>query len=228
MDLQNSLKIKAIILDYGEVLCHPPTSEELGRMANMFSVGSDLFHQLWERNRGLYDRGDLTPQAYWTQLAEDANLKLGPEQFKQVCQWDVEMWAHPNLAMVEWLKEIHSSGMKTAILSNMHPDMICYARKKFAWLNYFDHHTFSAEVRLIKPDPAIYQHSLRGVAVAPSEALFVDDREPNILAARALGICAIQFRSLAQFRRDLAKLGFPILPLDGNLRSSTSQASVVF
>ena len=109
----------------------------------------------------------------------------------------------------------------------MHPDMIGYARKNFAWLKYFDHHTFSAEVRLIKPDPAIYQRSLGGLGIPASDALFVDDREQNIKAAQALGIRSIQFRSMAQFRNDLEKLGFPILPRDGKLASPASHVGAV-
>ena len=76
MDCSNSLKIRAVILDYGEVLCHPPTAEEMSRMASLFKVGPDLFRELWERNRGLYDRGDLSPESYWSKLAEDANVKV--------------------------------------------------------------------------------------------------------------------------------------------------------
>ena len=42
-------------------------------------------------------------------------------------------------------------------------EMVRYVRQRFAWLDQFDHVTFSAEVRLIKPYAAIYEHSLRGV-----------------------------------------------------------------
>lgn len=65
---------------------------------------------------------------------------------------------------------------------------------------------------MIKPDPAIYEHTLRGLGVTASEALFLDDREINIQAARALGIHAIRFRSMAQLRSDLQAAGFSILP----------------
>ena len=122
------------------------------------------------------------------------------------------MWAHENPLIVEWLKRIHSSGIRTGLLSNMPHDMIRHVRQKFAWLEYFDHQTFSAEVKLIKPDAAIYEHSLRGVEVRASEALFVDDKEPNVQGARAVGMRAIQFQSTEQFRNDLEKLGFSALP----------------
>jgi len=91
-------------------------------------------------------------------------------------------------------------------------DMIRHIRQKFDWLNLFDHQTFSAEVNLVKPEAAIYEHSLRGVGVAASEALFVDDKEPNVQGARTVGLRAIRLQSIAQLRRDLGDLGFPILP----------------
>jgi HAD superfamily hydrolase (TIGR01509 family) len=122
------------------------------------------------------------------------------------------MWAHENPIMVAWLKQIHSSGIRTGLLSNMPHDMIRHVRQKFAWLEHFDHQTFSAEVKLIKPDAAIYEHSLRGVEVRASEALFVDDKEPNVKGALAVGMRALQFRSLEQFVSDLEKLGSSVLP----------------
>ncbi|MGH9501220.1 MAG: HAD family hydrolase [Terriglobales bacterium] len=208
----NLSNIRAVILDYGEVLCYPPTAPEMARMAGLFGMEPAPFRQLWDRNRLLYDRGDLSPEAYWSTLAKDARVRLTPEQVTQLRQWDVEMWGHENPIMIEWLKQIHSSGIKTGLLSNMPHDMIRYVRMNFAWLKYFDHQTFSAEEALIKPDPAIYEHSLQGVGVDASEALFVDDKEPNVQGALSVGIRAIRFQGLEQFSDDLEKLGLSILP----------------
>lgn len=219
MERSDSAQIKAVILDYGEVLSYPPTAEEWGRMARFFHVDAGQFRPLWDRNRLQYDCGDLSLETYWSKLAEDAGVKLEPGQLKELSRWDVEMWAHLNPAMVGWLKQMRSSGIKTGLLSNMPVDMIRHARQQFAWLSHFDHQTFSAEVRVVKPDPAIYRYSLEGLGVAASEALFVDDREPNVAGARAVGVRAIQFRSIAQLRDDLGKLGFPVLPVDSK-RSS--------
>jgi putative hydrolase of the HAD superfamily len=224
MNHSGATKIKGVILDYGEVLSHPPTAGEWDRMASLFQVDRAQFRPLWDRNRLLYDRGDLSLEAYWAQLAEDARLKLEPEQLRKLSQWDVEMWAHINTTMVEWLKQMRSSGVKTGLLSNMPGDMIRYARQQFAWLKDFDHQTFSAEVGLVKPDPAIYRHSLDGLGVEASEALFVDDKAQNIEGARAAGMFAIQFRSTTQLRDDLEKLGFPILPVESTPFSPASRA----
>ncbi len=48
MDRANSSKIKAVILDYGEVLCYPPTAKEWGRMAAAFGIETVRFRQLWD------------------------------------------------------------------------------------------------------------------------------------------------------------------------------------
>ena len=47
----NGNKIRAVILDYGEVLCHRPSREEFRRMEEAFGVGPEAFAELWMRNR---------------------------------------------------------------------------------------------------------------------------------------------------------------------------------
>jgi putative hydrolase of the HAD superfamily len=214
MDRSNPSKIKAVILDYGEVLCYPPTAQEMGRMGAPFGMDPVPFRKLWDRDRLRYDCGDLSPEAYWSGLAKDTGTHLTPEQVAQLRQWDLEMWGHDNPAMVAWLRQLHSAGVKTGLLSNMPHEMVRYVRQQFTWLDQFDHLTFSAEVNLIKPDAAIYEHSLRGVGVAASEALFVDDKEPNVQGACGVGIRAIRFQSVGQLRSELRELGFPVLPAD--------------
>ncbi len=207
-----SKAVKAVIFDYGEVLCHRPTPEEIARLAGFFNLRVDQLPALWERNRGPYDRGDLTPEAYWSVFAKDAGVELDPAQLEEIHKLDMEMWSNINSSMVEWANQLRSSGMKLGLLSNMHPEMVAHCRKHFSWLKEFDFVTFSGEVRLIKPDPAIYEHTLRGLGVTAAEALFLDDREVNIRAAQALGINALRFESIEKLQGELSAAGFPILP----------------
>jgi putative hydrolase of the HAD superfamily len=213
-------KIKAVILDYGEVLCYPPTAEEWGRMASLFNLDPEEFRQLWGRNRLAYDRGDISYEAYWSKLAEEASVKMEPQHLQQVGPWDLEMWGHVNPTMVEWVEQIRLSGIRIGLLSNMPHEMVRYSRQNFSWLKHFHHTTFSAEVRLVKPEAAIYRHSLDGLRVAAAETLFVDDKKPNVEGARAVGLRAVQFSSVRQFRGDLAELDFPLLPANSKSPST--------
>jgi putative hydrolase of the HAD superfamily len=204
--------ISAVILDYGQVLAGCPTKEQFGRMAEMFNVSFERFYELWEASRGPYDRGDFTAEEYWMKLAAETNTSLDSRHIEILRKVEVEIWAHPIPGMLDWVSQLHAAGIKTGLLSNMPWDLITYLRANCQWLENFAFKTFSAEVRLIKPDPAIYEHTLHGLGVAATKTLFVDDREDNVRAARALGIHAIQFRSIGQLKDDLTGLGFPALP----------------
>jgi HAD superfamily hydrolase (TIGR01509 family) len=51
----------------------------------------------------------------------------------------------------------------------------------------------SSDVRVRKPDAAIYRHLLGRTGCSPSDLLFVDDRRNNVEAAAALGIPSVRF-----------------------------------
>jgi len=204
--------IRAVILDYGEVLCHLPTAENIEFLARTFRIDPQSFLPIYLKTRAPYDRGDVLPGAYWEKFAAQAGVTIDDRTVEQLRQVDVDMWSRPNEPMIRWLQELHAAGFKTAILSNMPTDMADHVRKKFAWIAHFDHQIFSAEVRSVKPEPAIYRHAIATLGVKPSEALFIDDREENLEQARAIGVRTIRFQSVEQLSNDLRALGFPILP----------------
>ena len=204
--------LKAVIFDYGQVLCLAPTPEEIEGSAQVLDISPEAFSALWSRNRDEYDRGDLSAETYWRKFAEAAGKSIDAGKLRELAQRDVAMWSRTSPGMLGWLESLSESGMKTAILSNMHADMVQYARQNFAWLDRVNWTTFSAEVRSIKPQPAIYEHCLQGLGVSPSESLFIDDREVNLAAARAMGMHGIQFTSIPQLRNELEVAGFPNLP----------------
>jgi putative hydrolase of the HAD superfamily len=70
--------------------------------------------------------------------------------------------------------------------------------EKLGILHRFDLVVNSARVGVKKPDPAIYHLTLERLAVAPQQAIFVDDMPENVAAAAALGIHAIHFEDQYQ------------------------------
>jgi putative hydrolase of the HAD superfamily len=58
-------------------------------------------------------------------------------------------------------------------------------------------------VGIEKPDRRIYELTCARLGVRPDEMLFLDDYEPNITAARALGMQAVLFQSTAQAIADI-------------------------
>jgi putative hydrolase of the HAD superfamily len=66
---------------------------------------------------------------------------------------------------------------------------------------------WSCQLGVVKPNPELYRHALAKLGTQPEETLFIDDKRPNIEAARALGIQAIQFSSVERLRQDLIAAG---------------------
>ena len=211
-DASRPNKFRAVILDYGAVLCHEPLPREIEFMAGVFRMSPAEFLALWAAHRAAYDRGDISTLEYWAIVSREAGVELAPELIHQLSHTDKEMWSRVNTEMIQWLSTLRPAGYQTALLSNMQFDMIAHMRANFPWLSHFDHQIFSAEVRIIKPDAAIYRHCLQRLGVQPHEAIFVDDREQNVATARSLGIPSFRFRSVAELRRDLESAGFRHLP----------------
>jgi putative hydrolase of the HAD superfamily len=210
--------IRAVILDYGEVLCHLPSTETIERLASIFQMDPRTFLPIYLETRAPYDRGDLLPGEYWRKFAAQAGVEIAADTIEQARQLDLELWSHVNDAMILWVQQLHAAGFKTAILSNMPTDMATHMRENFAWFSHFDQQIFSGEVRSVKPEPEIYRHCIEVLGVQPSEALFIDDREVNLDQARAAGIRGIRFQSVEQLRKELQALGFTILPWQSESR----------
>jgi putative hydrolase of the HAD superfamily len=204
--------VRAVIVDFGEVLVFAPGDAEFARMAALFGLAPAEFKTHYFAPRDAYDRGDYTVEGYWLAVAERAQASLSPDALTQARAWDIEMWSRTSSVMLAWLVALRASGLRTGLLSNMPSDLGEHFKRHFAWLGGFDQVTFSHEIRSTKPEAVAYWHCLHGLGVAPEEALFVDDREANVQGARAVGMRAICFDSLAGFERELTAFGFPLLP----------------
>lgn len=207
------IRFRAVILDYGLVLCHKPTTSQVERIASVFGLAHDSFWELYEKNRGAYDRGDLTPEEYWYQFGVDAGVHFSGAMLPHLRRWDMDMWSSLNRPLIAWVDYLRATGYKTAILSNMHAEFVARLRAEAEWLRSFDCQVFSSEVGLGKPDPAIFYYCLERLNVNQDEAIFIDDRAINIKAARETGVRAIHFQSVSQLAIELSQLGFSTIPV---------------
>jgi len=200
--------MRGVILDYDHVLCRSPREEHVERMATAFGVDRHTFWRLYEQHRGPLDKGEITPSVYWKSLARDAGTKVDAFTIERLEDLDIDMWDTLEELLLEWVQTLQANGYKTALLSNSPPRFVAHLRKNRPWLRLFDVCVFSAEVHLIKPDPAIFRYALEKLGVDAADALFIDDRLSNISVARSLGIESIRFTSLIQLNGQLKDAGF--------------------
>lgn len=197
------MSIRAVIFDYGMVLSNPQDPVAHRNLMSTTGLDPETFERLYWRDRHDYDLGRLNGLTYWAKIAENAGRTFTPGQVQTLIENDVLMWASLNERMLAWATALQEAGLATAILSNMGAELLRYMRQEFAWLGHFTHHSWSCELGIAKPDPAIYTWTCEKLGVQPGEALFLDDKPENIRAAEQVGLHAIQFRSVDQLQQDL-------------------------
>lgn len=90
----------------------------------------------------------------------------------------------------DWFARQRQHRRLTAILSNSGPGAR-EAEQCHGFEAITDHIVYSHEVGMAKPDPAVYELTTRRLGVDPSEVLFLDDVEANVVAARGIGWHAV-------------------------------------
>jgi len=80
----------------------------------------------------------------------------------------------------------------------------------FDFFRFFPVRIYSCKVGASKPNPLIYREALRACKVSAEEALYIDDVEAYVEAARRLGMSGVRFQSPGQLANDLRELGVSI------------------
>ncbi len=198
-----------VVFDYGRVLSHSPSAEEIAEFAAMVGVIEPPFFQLYSDTRDEYDCGRHDCYEHWQRFAGAAEIKLDRVNVERIVKHENRLWLRVNGQALELARDIKSSGVRTAILSNMPPDLLHQLRKTFEWLDEFEVQIWSCEHGVIKPDPGIYKLCLKALGCEPRRVLFFDDRPRNVEGARRAGMDAHVFES-AQQAREVVRAGMKL------------------
>jgi putative hydrolase of the HAD superfamily len=210
------LALRAVVLDFGIVLTGSPDGAAHAELLRITGLPKERFEPLYWADRHAYDEGKLTGVGYWQKFLRDAGLPANQTMAEELNRWDARMWTVHNPAMVAWQLKLKQSGLLTAILSNIGDSALESVERAFDWIHRFDVLVWSYRFGAVKPDPSIYFHTLAKLGTRPEETLFIDDKRPNVEAARSLGIQAIEYSSVEQLREELIAAGLDeVLPLPG-------------
>lgn len=202
------MELRAVIFDYGEVLSGPPNPRAHQNLIDIAGLPKEVFEQHYWAIRLDYDANIYNGQSYWQEVARRAGTEFTSAQVARLLEEDSRMWMDVNPQMLAWAQAIKQAGFKLGILSNMGDAVLQAVEREFAWLSLFDHLTWSYQIGMVKPDPAIYRYTVEKLGVLPGEALFIDNLEKNCAAAEQCGLQAIHFSSIEQLDRDLRSRGY--------------------
>lgn len=103
-------------------------------------------------------------------------------------------------------KRLKQSGTRVLGLTDNVHEIVAYHKARNSFWELFEGAVVSAEIGLMKPDPAIFRHLLETFSLAAGETVFFDDYDVNIDGARSVGIEARLFTTPEQCEADLRAL----------------------
>jgi HAD superfamily hydrolase (TIGR01509 family) len=90
--------------------------------------------------------------------------------------------------------------------ANMPASTFAYLRERHAFWPTFRGIAISGEIKMMKPEREIFEYLLDRFDLAPAETVLVDDHQPNIEAAQAIGSHTVLFRDARQCELELEPL----------------------
>lgn len=200
--------IEAVIFDVGGVLIRTPDRSS---------------REAWERKLGLSEweseeivfNGKTGKRAQLGQISNDElwdwvgrRLALSESQLDEFRR---DFWAGDRLdaELVTYIRNLRKY-YQTAIISNATDALRAELDELHSIADAFDLIVVSAEEQIMKPNPQIYQRTLERLGRSAQEAVFVDDSQENVMAARDLGLVAVHFTSDMDVPSELAAIGVTV------------------
>ncbi|MEQ8400538.1 MAG: HAD family phosphatase [Roseitalea porphyridii] len=197
------MTIRHIVFDIGKVLIHydpelpyrriiPDAERRTWFLANVCT--SD-----WNLEQ---DRGRPWDEAEAELIAAHPDWETEIRAFR--AHWH-EMVPHAFDGTVSILLGLIEEGRDITFLTNFAADTFVEAQELYPFLKAGRGVTVSGRVRVIKPDPAIYDLHTRTFDLDPEATLFIDDNADNVDAARAFGWNAVRFENAEALQADLQR-----------------------
>ncbi|MFH7597181.1 HAD family phosphatase [Streptomyces racemochromogenes] len=181
----------------------PSGKARLLETAGVTGVRRAAFWEAYWSLRPPYDRGQVAGPGYWDLVARALGTRFDAERTAALVEADVASWSAVDAEMVALVAGLAAAGRTVALLSNIPEELAVHYERHHPWLAHFRVRSLSCRTGHAKPDPAAYEGCLRELGADAASVLFVDDREENVRAARALGMRGHVFTSAADLRTAL-------------------------
>lgn len=198
--------IRALITDFGGVLVRTRTDRSRRALEERLGLPlNTLENRVFGGELSLQGQhGFISEEAFWQGVALEldvARIGLTPQTFRTEFFAD-DFLDEDLMALIRGVRP----RLKTGLISNAWSGMRDLIHTTVPIADAFDALVISAEEKMMKPDPRIYQLALERLNVRAEEAIFLDDMQVNIDACTALGMRGVHFTSSEQARRDIQAL----------------------
>ncbi|MER8865488.1 HAD family phosphatase [Mesorhizobium sp. M0751] len=201
-------EIRHIVFDIGKVLIHYDPNLPFSRLIPDPDERKWFFDNVCTHDWNIeQDRGRSWEEAETLLIAEHPDHEQNIRNFRR--HWH-EMAPHAYDDSVALMERLIDTGHDVTLLTNWADDTFREARGRFPFLERPRGITVSAEIGLIKPDRAIYDHHIAAFGLEPSATLFIDDSQKNVDGAKAAGWQSVLFTDAQTLKADLERLGIKV------------------
>ena len=198
-------EIKCVLFDIGGVLVDWHMSWITSEISKRFQINEDQVSNAFSKHLTDLDSGKINETSFWQNIANDVDslpLKQNSESL-----WDTYFRKHakPNhdvLKLAQSLRESYTMGIISNIEQVTHKVV-----DDWNLLDSFEHLFMSYQIGFSKPDSRIYKHVIENLSFGPGSMLFIDDRKPNVDAAKGAGLNAIHYTGFANLQSSLSEYG---------------------
>jgi len=195
------MAFRAVVFDIGGVLEFTPPMGMAEKWEDLLGLGRG---EVPERLGAVFEAGNvgaLTEAEIHAHIGQILALDPGAVDAFMADLW-TEYLGSPNAELIAYLGGLRPA-YRTGIISNSFVGAREREQERYGFEQLTDEIVYSHEAGFSKPDPRIYRLACERLDVLPEEMIFLDDVEPNVEAARDLGIHGILFASTAQAIADI-------------------------
>jgi len=203
-------KLRAIIFDIGRVLVRVDVGRAMEGLANGTKLSPAELWSAIEKDPRWPDwqEGRVSAHDWHLHLARRLGGELTFQQFTEAWNRALDPTPIQEHAFLEGL----SKRYRLALLSNTDPLHVRHMEGSYRFFELFPVRIYSCAVGCSKPNPLIFREALRALKVRADEALYIDDIEAYVEAAKGLGMGGIRFESPAQLASELSTHGVQLPP----------------
>lgn len=194
-----------VVFDLGEVLATPKSLyDELAAVVGSDAASVEVAY--WS-GRDAHDRGSSVSE-YWSGVVRLlGQMEPAGDLLVRLSEVDSRAWVTIRPDAADLMRNLHEAGHFVAVLSNA-PTVLGEMARKMDWAEWVDEWFFSGDLKIAKPNPAIYEYVALALPSDVSPIVFFDDRQINVDAAKLSGWDAYLWTSGDDTRSILERLGY--------------------
>lgn len=181
-----SLSPRVVVFDYGEVISREPTEADRAALVARANAPVEPFWGAYWEHREALDQGTASIAEYWARVGRDLGTEWSPLDVHELWAIDHRSWLSVDPGTLAVLHALAAGGTRLALLSNAGADFTGWLRSG-SFSPLFERVFVSGELGLVKPHPAIYEHVIDELGIAPEAFIFVDNKSENVEGAKAVG-----------------------------------------